>query len=558
MLRKSFGYSTEAIRRSLSNPCLAELTEGKSESVFLKTSDGKFLFKTVRGNEADNLKHILPDYLAYCQKNHDTFLPKYLGLYSFEIVSRPSSGNFQSSYSSLPTKDDAILSALTRHFTVVLMANVFDSDLPIHRKFDFKGSAVGRQTLAQISQRGFKGSSMEVLFGAQKLPENHCSESPSTPSSPTPYLWADAPNDADAFQHTLKELDFERLLGSKRVNLISLGPERKSLLLKQIQSDIEFLKQFGLMDYSVLIGVYRKQRERQNAFPQSEHQGLSTTVRHENPRPLSLFRIFDHEQPPQHNLVPMSRSNSLASQTQAATQRSQSQCSFSSLPSRRSSVSSVFREQLEDRESQDKTRGLSLFSSMFKSRCSTAIHEEEELLSQSMPAPSGFKQALFGEKRSPHRKMEDPARTTYGTLHGQPKSFGRSFKGGIKSCGIISDDIEHEVYFIGIIDSLQRFNFSKWLERGIQKQRQIFSPKASIPTSPGREIETPKSLAGLFQSSPTTPARSSSSVSFKLDVSEDQETAPFVMSEQDRNEISVEEPGRYAKRLLDFLDRVIV
>ncbi|CAI6368247.1 unnamed protein product [Macrosiphum euphorbiae] len=88
------------------------------------------------------------------------------------------------------------------------MKNLLPSDIKIHQKFDLKGSTIGRK--ASDNER------------KKKLP-------------------------------TFKDLDFNYEFHPKG---IFLKPDTHLALLKTIEKDCEILKEFNVMDYSILIGVH--------------------------------------------------------------------------------------------------------------------------------------------------------------------------------------------------------------------------------------------------------------------------------------------------------------
>ncbi|CAI6368492.1 unnamed protein product [Macrosiphum euphorbiae] len=91
---------------------------------------------------------------------------------------------------------------------LVSMNNLLPSDIKIHQKFDLKGSTLGR--IASVNERKKK--------------------------SPT-----------------YKDLDFNYEFHRKG---IFLKPDTRLALLKTIENDCEILKEFNIMDYSILIGVH--------------------------------------------------------------------------------------------------------------------------------------------------------------------------------------------------------------------------------------------------------------------------------------------------------------
>jgi len=157
--------------RELSSP-------GKSGSVFYISHDDKFIIKTMRKSEMEGLKSWLHQYFAHVHTYPDTLLPKFFGLYSLRAMGSPKKVRF------------------------VVMENLFHTKHVIHKRFDLKGSSLGRFT----------------KVGTRK---------PTT---------------------VFKDLD----LSSKwRVE-----EDKREKLINQLEADCSFLKQLKIMDYSLLVGVH--------------------------------------------------------------------------------------------------------------------------------------------------------------------------------------------------------------------------------------------------------------------------------------------------------------
>ncbi|KAF9297078.1 Phosphatidylinositol 5-phosphate 4-kinase type-2 alpha [Linnemannia elongata] len=195
-IRERFRYTQADMDEALSLPMTVMKTPGKSDAIFFASHNhGRFLLKTLRGAEPDNLKGFLGDYLTHIQKHPNTLLPRYLGMYTFEKLAgaklggsiagaasgvsdgsglsgagvgfggdRESTlGGLGAGAGSSRNKSDAtaaqhlhlngtLLSAgrddgLPSKVVVVVLANVFDTPEVVHERYDFKGSNVGRRTL---------------------------------------------------------------------------------------------------------------------------------------------------------------------------------------------------------------------------------------------------------------------------------------------------------------------------------------------------------------------------------------------------------------------------
>ncbi|XP_072967031.1 phosphatidylinositol 4-phosphate 5-kinase 9 [Typha angustifolia] len=159
-----------AALRELSSP-------GKSGSVFFLSQDDRFMIKTLRKSEVQVLLRMLPNYYHHVRTYENTLITKFFGLHRV----KPSSG---------------------QKFRFVVMGNMFCTELRIHRRFDLKGSSLGRST------------------DKVEIDENT----------------------------TLKDLDLNYSF--------YLEPSWREALLKQIEIDSKFLETQRIMDYSLLLGVH--------------------------------------------------------------------------------------------------------------------------------------------------------------------------------------------------------------------------------------------------------------------------------------------------------------
>lgn len=92
---------------------------GKSGSIFWVSQDEQFLIKTMRKEEVELLLSALPRYCAHVTAHPGTLLTRFYGLHR-------------------------VTPAQGRKVRFVVMNNIFRTDLPIHRKFDLKGSTFKR------------------------------------------------------------------------------------------------------------------------------------------------------------------------------------------------------------------------------------------------------------------------------------------------------------------------------------------------------------------------------------------------------------------------------
>ncbi|CAI0469373.1 unnamed protein product [Linum tenue] len=179
------------------NDGLRELSSpGKSGSIFFLSHDDRFMIKTLRKSEVQVLLKMLPDYHHHVRTYENTLITKFFGLHRI----KPTSG---------------------QKFRFVVMGNMFCTELRIHRRFDLKGSSLGR-------------SSEKI-----EIDENT----------------------------TLKDLDLNYSF--------YLEPTWRESLLKQIETDSKFLEAQHIMDYSLLLGVHYRAPQHLRPFTSlQKNEGL--------------------------------------------------------------------------------------------------------------------------------------------------------------------------------------------------------------------------------------------------------------------------------------------
>jgi len=132
------------------------------------------------------LGQILPSYYQHVMQYPNTMLPKFFGLHRVKVRG-------------------------ARNVRFVVMGNIFETHLSVDRRFDLKGSTVGRAA-------SFKEKEAKTV--------------------------------------TLKDLDFLEL----KKKLV-IGEEWRALLLGQLRKDVDLLKSANLMDYSLLVGIHNEPSE---------------------------------------------------------------------------------------------------------------------------------------------------------------------------------------------------------------------------------------------------------------------------------------------------------
>eukprot|EP00516_Mucochytrium_quahogii_P007761 CAMPEP_0203757878 /NCGR_PEP_ID=MMETSP0098-20131031/10738_1 /ASSEMBLY_ACC=CAM_ASM_000208 /TAXON_ID=96639 /ORGANISM=" , Strain NY0313808BC1" /LENGTH=813 /DNA_ID=CAMNT_0050650123 /DNA_START=36 /DNA_END=2477 /DNA_ORIENTATION=- len=201
-LREHFGIRNESYVHSigpgnmLSNLMLGSLSslaelgsEGKSGSFFYFTSDGRFMVKTVHKEEHKLLRNILPQYYYRMTRvdGPDSLLCRVVGCHVVRLSKNSKIG--------------------AEKIYFVVMTNMLNTDLDLYRRFDLKGSWVGRK-------------------------QNEAArENPKT---------------------TLKDVDFTDLKQKIRI-----GRERKEKLMAALRRDAAFLEEKHIIDYSLLLGIHK-------------------------------------------------------------------------------------------------------------------------------------------------------------------------------------------------------------------------------------------------------------------------------------------------------------
>jgi len=217
-IRTSFGINQDDYLRSvgpeqlLGNMVLGNLSslselssEGKSGAFFYYTADGRYMMKTVTPKEFQLLKRMLKKYYDHIMKNRSTLICRFLGLHCLRVRKAP--------------KGAKRLVQSEKKLYFLVMGNMFNA-IEIHRRYDLKGSWVGRET---------------------------------------PHENRFDPSIA------LKDMDFKQANESIRV-----GKELKESIVQQIIDDSAFLRDNNVIDYSLLLGIHD--------IGSTQAEGLSTEL----------------------------------------------------------------------------------------------------------------------------------------------------------------------------------------------------------------------------------------------------------------------------------------
>ncbi|KAF5821218.1 putative 1-phosphatidylinositol-4-phosphate 5-kinase [Helianthus annuus] len=163
--------------RELSSP-------GKSGSFFYLTHDDRYMIKTIKKTEVKAILRMLSAYYNHFRSFEHTLLTKFYGLHCVKLTG-----------------------AAQKKVRFIIMGNLFCTDHVIHRRFDLKGSSLGRLT--------------------------------------------DKPESEIQTTTILKDLDLKFMF--------RLDKNWIQEFRRQIDRDSDFLEQERIMDYSLLVGLHFKE-----------------------------------------------------------------------------------------------------------------------------------------------------------------------------------------------------------------------------------------------------------------------------------------------------------
>ncbi|XP_060761217.1 phosphatidylinositol 5-phosphate 4-kinase type-2 alpha isoform X2 [Neoarius graeffei] len=188
-LRERFAIDDQEYQNSLTRSApIPSDAQGRSGARFHTSYNKKYVIKIITSEDVAEMHNILKKYHQYIVECHgNTLLPQFLGMYRLTV------------------DGDETYMIVTR--------NVFSPRLPVHKKYDLKGSTVSREA----------------------------SDKEKTKELPT-YKDNDFIND-----------------GQK----IYIDDENKKMFLEKLKNDVEFLAQLKLMDYSLLVGLHDVERGEQ-------------------------------------------------------------------------------------------------------------------------------------------------------------------------------------------------------------------------------------------------------------------------------------------------------
>ncbi|TMW57762.1 hypothetical protein Poli38472_014365 [Pythium oligandrum] len=206
-IRERFGVTNDAYIRSLSATAKERLSEGASGAFMFFSADGGLIVKSTSKEECTFLRSIAQQYADYLCDHPNSLLTRFYGCHCLELYGK--------------------------QFSFVVMANLFDTDQVIHSRFDIKGSWVNRH--ADLPKRGKKVTCRHC--NRKYIYHNSAPENSNCPSR----LGGHEPN------VVLKDSDLTQKLKLDRQSALEL--------YQQLCADSDVLCSFGIMDYSLLMGI---------------------------------------------------------------------------------------------------------------------------------------------------------------------------------------------------------------------------------------------------------------------------------------------------------------
>ncbi|CAH0491030.1 unnamed protein product [Peronospora farinosa] len=206
-IRERFGVNNDAYLQALSATAKERLSEGASGAFMFFSADGSLIVKSTSKEECSFLRSIAQDYADYLCANPRSLLLRFYGCHCLELYGK--------------------------QFSFVVMANLFDTDQVIHSRYDIKGSWVNRH--GDLPKRG------------KKVTCRHCNRK---------YMYQNsAPENANCTVRLGGHEPNVVLKDSDLTQKLNLDRDVALDLYQQLCADSQLLCSFGIMDYSLLMGI---------------------------------------------------------------------------------------------------------------------------------------------------------------------------------------------------------------------------------------------------------------------------------------------------------------
>ncbi|KAJ1615203.1 putative phosphatidylinositol-4-phosphate 5-kinase [Cryptosporidium canis] len=200
-------------------------SEGKSGAFFYYTTDGRFLIKTVEKKTATFFRSILNKYYNHIEKNKNSLITRIYGLHALRFK-KPLLQPLNTLREQISSSNNSMIRKSKIHkIFFIVMENIFHTPVEIHRRYDIKGSWIGRSTPS-------------ILQEDKTI--------------------------------ALKELDMK-----SNKEMLFIDQQNQVDLLKQLEIDCRFFELYNIMDYSLLIGIH---------YVEDESQNISSLIENESSR----------------------------------------------------------------------------------------------------------------------------------------------------------------------------------------------------------------------------------------------------------------------------------
>ncbi|XP_063723783.1 phosphatidylinositol 5-phosphate 4-kinase type-2 alpha-like [Symsagittifera roscoffensis] len=236
-LRETFGVSDDDFLRSVCDAAPTNLSHRRGDLKFYVTHDHKYIIKTMTSEDVAQVHEILERYYRFVvERKGDTLLPQYLDLFRITIDKPPG-------------------------VYMIIVRNIFSARLPIHHKFNLKGSEKNRKMSEKDAAKVKSGSIADATGAAASV----------SPAAAAASAGLDPLDTTDPLLHPSTSSSFRDMDFIRQKEHLFIGEESKTKFMNKLTSDIQFLKDCNLMDYSLLLGIHNCQSAKQGDLGIDQH-----------------------------------------------------------------------------------------------------------------------------------------------------------------------------------------------------------------------------------------------------------------------------------------------
>jgi 1-phosphatidylinositol-4-phosphate 5-kinase len=238
-IRYAFNISEPNYVRSILNTLQAKMSEGASGAFMFPSADGCFLIKSTTQTELNVLLSILGAYTTYMLKNPKSLLTRFYGCHCVRMYGQ--------------------------NFYFIVVANIFHTTRNINSRYDIKGSWISRNADPVV-----RGKAVTCRHCGHRYIYGESSPAVVVDSDPDSNKSLLGRLNKAKMSETTDDLCPERVGGHEPDVVLKdndltykmrLHPQLAHDLVAIIKSDAEFLRDLGIMDYSLIIGVSNEEFE---------------------------------------------------------------------------------------------------------------------------------------------------------------------------------------------------------------------------------------------------------------------------------------------------------